>query len=305
MRISLNKLLVTAAFGFVVGCTPGTGTGDGGVEAECESDTDCPDTDQCHPGLGICVQDCSLDDADTCGAAAPVCNEADDEGIYPLEAFDADADQAYRLLCICIEDSDCGSDEICDPDTLECVAGESTDECTVETEATDCAEGEVCTDGTCVPDEVETCTDDPECFAEGGLCDFGVTDQCVLADELTATCSDADSAPAQAGPPHIVVYSYSIEDTVPGSCGTDETLTQRSFFFDVYSEVEITADDIYRANFEDGNDRFFNHATDTEVTSLGDNDYFVTVWICGQPNDPAFYIDNGTSVSNAFCFEVQ
>lgn len=298
MRITPYKLLLTAAFSFAVACTPGEG-GDGGAP-ECESDLDCEDSDQCHPGLGVCVQDCTLDTADACPAEAPVCNEADDDGSYPLEVADPDADQAFRLLCVCVEDSDCGADEICDPDIRECVPGESTaDECVDDT---DCGEDELCIDGGC-----EAFCDDYACAADGDLCrlDDAAPDfnQCVIAESETAWCADADDAPAQSGPPHIVVYAHEAGPTSANACGENGDLTLRAFFFDVLAGTEITVDDIHRANFDAGGDRFFNHATDTEVDDLEDGDYLVTVYVCGNPNDIALYIDTGDAVSNAYCFD--
>lgn len=308
MRTSLKSLFVTAAFGFVVvGCAPGTG-GDGG-EPECASDTDCEGSLQCHPGLGVCVEDCSLDESAACSAEAPVCNEADDNGDYPLELEDADADQAFRLLCICVVDGDCGTGEICDPDTRECVEGEAgdagpgPDECTVPTEDVDCGADEFCIDGSCEP----ACVDD-DCIATGELCQYIDTDaefnQCVIADEVTATCTDAAEAPAQEGPPHIVVYGHEADLVTANACGSNGDLSLRTFFFDIFSEVTLEADHIYRANFADGGDRFFGHGDgDTLVQDLGDDEFYVTVFVCGNPNEIALYVDTGAAVSNAYCFE--
>lgn len=299
MRIP-QKLLLTAAFGafFVVGCTPGD------ISEECTSDLDCEGTDQCHPGLNVCVADCTLEDGDdACTAEAPICNRADDDGNYPLEDADPSADQAFRLVCVCIDDTDCGNGEVCDTETRECVAGQSQDECT---EDDDCDEGFECSeDGECVAEEIDdTCTSDEQCLGEGGLCDIDGTDQCVPADELTGDCADADTAPAQSGPPHIVVRYVEAVSSEANACGQDPSnpnLPIRTFGFEVYSEVDFDAADVFRANFGDDN-RFFGHPSSTLVEHLVGNDYFVTVSVCGNPNGVALYIDDGSSVSNAFCF---
>lgn len=297
MRVTLKMTVVTMALGIVVGCTPGVG-GDGGVP-ECESDLDCEGLDQCHPTLNICVQDCTADDADTCPAVAPECNAPDDEGNYPLEEADPDADERFRAICVCIEDADCGAGETCDPVDRECVADGNGDECTVATEDEDCAADEICVDGECVVDGDETCEFDDDCFGSGGLC--ATDDMCYLAEDLTADCADADEAPAQAGPPHIVVYGDEDVAVTPSACGADGTDAIRSFIFDVYSEVTFNEDHVYRANFDLNNDRFI----ETTVAELPgfDDEYLVTVEVCGNPNEIALYIDTGASVSNAYCFD--
>lgn len=301
MRITPQKLLLTATFSalFVVGCSPGA-DGDGG-EVECSSDVDCDGTDQCHPGLGICVPDCTVEDAEACPAEAPVCNGPNDDGVYPLEEEDPNADQAFRLICVCINDDSCVDGEVCDTETRECVPGQSDagpqpDECEVDA---DCEEGEFCIDGSCQAECV-----DFDCIPNGELCrlDPAAADfnQCVIAESETAYCADANSAPAQSGPPHIVVYAHEVDNVTPNTCGENDDLPLRSFWFDVYSEVELEADHIYRANFED--DRFFPH-DETYVEDVGDGDYIVLVFVCGNPNDIALYIDTGNAVSNAYCFD--
>lgn len=302
MRISLKKILVTAALGFVVGCAPGTaGDGDGG-DAECTSNLDCEGTQQCFLALGICEEPCTSDDE--CSGDRPVCNmrpDADSE--YPLDA------DGTRDHCICTADS-CAAGEVCSDVTGACEPGEETDagpqdECTVATEVEDCGADAFCIDGTCE----DACLDD-DCIATGELCQYSDADpefnQCVVADEVTATCADAAEAPAQEGPPHIVVYAHEAGDVTANACGTDGDLSLRTFFFDVYSETALEVADIYRANFAAGNDRFFGHPTDTAVDPIDgfDNEYLVTAYVCGNPDEVALYIDTaGDGVSNAYCFD--
>lgn len=317
MRISLKKIFVMAAFGVVVGCAPGTTGGDGGVEAECASDTDCPDSEQCHPGLGTCVQDCTLDDADACGAEAPVCNEADaDTGEYPLEVADPDADQAYRLLCICIEDGDCGSGEICDPDTRECIAGDAgdsgtPDECTIETEVADCGEDSFCIDGACQAQCV-----DSDCVVDGDLCLYDDSDpsfnQCVAADDVT-TCALAAGASAQSGADDIVIYFVeTLLDPEADGCSVGGTsFNLRTYLLSIYSEEDLTGADaqdvLFRPGFDAGNEKFFEDpgTIDSVIEPLAgfEDEYTATVYICGNPDEAAAQIDTGTNVSNSYCFD--
>src|SRR5690606_22548049 len=107
------------------------------------------------------------------------------------------------------------------------------------------------------------------------------------------------------GPPHIVVWAHEVDtDTTPNACGPDGDLTLRAFSFDIYSEETLEADHIYRANFAAGGDRFFGHADgDTLVQDLADGDFYVTVFVCGNPNDIALYVDTDAAVSNAYCFD--
>lgn len=291
MRITPQKILVTAALGFLVGCAPATGGGDGGAP-ECELDTDCDGSDQCHPGLGICVQDCTADDADACPAdLAPTCNGPDEDGNYPLELEDPNANQAYRLLCVCINDGDCGTGEICDPDTRECVEGEGGDE-------------------DAGPDN--TCVDDSDCLENGELCT--TEDTCLLADDLTSDCDAAADAPLQGGTDDIVIYNIeTLAEPEAGGCmdANDNPLPLRSFFFEIYSEEDLTAHDaqdiLTRPGFAAG--VFFENADGAE-TSIDpvdgfDNEYTAIAYICGNPPEAAAQVVTDNNTSNAYCFDPQ
>jgi hypothetical protein len=317
MNLNMNKGLaaVSVAFGltFMFACTPG-GTG---TEPDCTDDTDCEGTLQCHPITQTCEEDCTLDDAAACPAEAPVCNGPDaDDGTYPLENEDANADQALRLLCVCVVDSDCGDGEICNAATAKCEAGESTedagpdpDECTVATVAADCDADQVCVDGTCE----DECIDD-SCLPAGELCDIDDSvdtyNQCVIAEDLTAGCADAANAPAQAGGPTVIYDVEYIVDTAD-ACGTNGDLSLWAYLVSIYSEVDISGDDaaavanMYRPGFAANSNKFID-AYSLEAVAGVANEYTVTVEICDPLNeDEAVQFDDDTNTSNAFCWNAQ
>lgn len=309
MRISLKKLLVTAAFGFVVGCAPGTaGTGDGG--AECTSNLDCEGTMQCFLALGICEEPCTSDDE--CSGDRPVCNmRPDADSDYPLDA------DGTRDHCICTADS-CAAGETCSDVTGACEAGDEgdagpQDECTVATEVADCGADAFCVDGVCE----DACVDD-DCFAEGGLCLYDDTDvefnQCVPADEVVGTCAAADNADAVSGADDIVIYDVERIAETPNACGTNGNLAISAYLLSAYSEEDISAADaqdiLNRPGFDAGGGKFFQDADNvTELEALGadfPDEYLFTFHICGDPGaEVAAQIDTGTNVSNAFCFDPQ
>lgn len=173
------------------------------------------------------------------------------------------------------------------------------DECSVDTADEDCAAGESCVDGECVADGDQTCAVDDDCLGDGGLC--APDDVCHLAEDVTADCSDADDAPAQSGPPHIVIFSVQEGDVTANACGADGDQSLRAFTFSIYSEVSIDEGDVYRSNFTANDDRFID-ASVTAATVAPDF-YVVRVSVCGDPNEIAAYIDDGTSASNAYCFD--
>lgn len=303
MRISPQKLLVTAAFGFVVGCAPATGGGDGGT---CTLDTDCPDLQQCHPELGVCEDECTADT--DCGGDRPVCNvQGGDGGPYILEV------DGIRDLCICDENS-CAEGEFCSQETGLCEAGEgdagpTPDECT---EDADCGGDEVCANGQC-----EAACADADCIPDGELCSLDPTDpeynQCVPADLETAFCAEADGAPAQGGAETIVVYFAETLTEDAAGCDVAGSTYLRSYWFDVYSTADLTADPaqdlVFRPGFTAGNEKFFQDTAvdvETTITDLGDGDYGVVVWICGgasSPESAALQIRTDDSDSNTYCFD--
>ena len=314
MNVNMKKSLsaVSVAFGltFMWACAPGGA----GTEPECTSDTDCDGTLQCHPVTQTCEEDCTLAESAACGAEAPVCNGPDDDGNYPLELEDENADQALRLLCVCVVDGDCGDGEICNADTAKCEAGESTDdagptpdECTVATVAADCAADQLCVDGTCE----DECVDD-SCLPSGELCDIDDSvdtyNQCVIAEDLTAGCSDASAAPAQAGGPTVIYDVEYVVDTAD-ACGANGDLSLYAYLVSIYSEVDISGetvgDVIFRPGFAANSNKFID-AYDLEAVAGVDNEYIVTVEICDPVNDDeAVQYDDGTNTSNAFCWNAQ
>jgi hypothetical protein len=211
MRFTWKMTVVTMALGFLVGC-PDVGGGDGG-EPACTSDLDCDGLDQCHPTLNVCVPDCTQE-GETCPAFAPVCNGPDADGAYPLELVNASADPGYRAICVCTDDASCPDGQVCSTEFQECVTGETGE--TGCTDIGDCGDGEICDDGECVvpEDECTVATEYEDCVPTGGFCD-DTDNMCYPAEEFTANCTDADSAPGQSGPPHIVIDSMDAPSTRP------------------------------------------------------------------------------------------
>ena len=163
--------------------------------------TDCPeDGELCHPALLECVQNCVTDDT-ACPVDAPTCNEEAADGTRPLD------EGGFENLCVCVDDTDCGAGEICDPTEFRCVEGDAP-ACEVDGDCTDealpfcvegacvacnvdddCGEFESCTDNACVGIACDL-IDDGQCTDVEALCDGT---NCADPDLVTGDCTGANS----------------------------------------------------------------------------------------------------------------
>ncbi|MFP4600416.1 MAG: hypothetical protein ACLFVJ_19325 [Persicimonas sp.] len=152
-----------------------------GSSGQCVNPDNCEVDQDCVPGFEcgaeyVCV---AIDDCRSNGdCAAGVCSGG---ACVNPETCESNGD--------CLERTYCGFDDTCRPDPcneVSCSRGVcergtdncvSADSCTVETEATDCVEGEKCADGTCKPQD--TYCEAFEC--ERGVCSFA-EGGCVSAD---------------------------------------------------------------------------------------------------------------------------
>lgn len=301
-------------------CLDGGPGGDAGP-GECSADTDCEsDIGRCNLDLegGTCEDDCNAEGGAVCGGDRPDCPT---DGFFCVcndtSCGDGQACNADTGLCEdvdgCVDDTGCEEDEICDVDSGDCLC---------ETVGDERADGTVCG----IDGMWEAPCTDSGCYEAPAieLCQFDDTDPayntCVAAEGLTGDCAAGDEAAAQSGTSPVIISIETLLDPEADACtdGTND-LEVRSFFWDVYSTVDLTAvTDIHavldRANSGGGTpNQFYQLAGtyDTSVVAAGaefPDEYFITTYVCGSPSPAviAGQVDlsgEGAGVSNAYCFD--
>jgi hypothetical protein len=165
LRKTLWMLTALSAMSLVMtGCPE-----DGGGSVTCSTDTDCLESEICHPTAKACVTTCTSsadcpDSAKTCAAVSTtdtrqvcqcstdaLCNRDRDEADLVCSTLDK--------VCTpkCSADLDCGTGRTCDTATGQCKAGGGTTTCTGTSQST-CNYGDFCANNVCTAAPVAPAT---------------------------------------------------------------------------------------------------------------------------------------------------
>ncbi len=225
-----NLKVMFAALGvagmMLVGCG-----GDGSTSLKCEQDSECLESEICHPGAKVCVQTCSSS-AD-CSAEAKTCDAVsatDDRSICKCSTTElcntnsASSDMLCSdtySVCVpkCSADTDCGTGETCDTASGVCKPGSTTgDACTGEGQST-CSYGEFCGSGTCAEVPAPACENYTNLSA-ADRAQIGTTGAIIF--KATTTGSSLDANFCGAAAPQRVKVTVSAYSSTPFPATKDE-----------------------------------------------------------------------------------
>lgn len=288
------------------------------------NDSSCPEDTVCHYGTHLCEETCDPEAEDACPKVSGQQWEC-----YEYEGTGQNVCQPPRGACNApggsCEDSDF---PICDESTGECVGRCDSDvkpklEC-ADTELCDQASGQCvpkcapigdvnAAGDVCTPSGVyETPCGDDECLPEGELCDVDTAadtfNQCVLANDVTGTCADADGHTQGDGGPIIYNVTFDDDKGADGGCSnvlafTAEVYSKTAFDSSLYSQrLKLLDDGTPGLTYSNGG------ALHPDVTPVDGfpNEYLLTFYLCSTDASPfefaIFLTNNNGDAGNAYCF---
>jgi hypothetical protein len=215
---------------------------DGGGSVTCSSDTDCLESEICHPTAKACVTTCTSsadcpDSAKTCaavttGSTTQVC-QCSTDALCNTDRAEADlVCSTLDKVCApkCAADLDCGTGRTCDTATGQCKAGPTGVDCTF---GSCTAANQVCNSTTNKCEAAATCTGTAQ-----GTCAYGqFCNGTTCAQPAKPTCSNLASKPAASFTPAsgtgYIVYGVEKREfggTTGCGTGTQRVIPRISFY---------------------------------------------------------------------------
>lgn len=212
--MEFRKLKVMfAALGAVGMMMVGCGGDGSGASLKCEQDSECLESEICHPDAKVCVQTCTSsadcpDAAKTCDAVSAtdtrsICKCSTAELCNQMSGAQSDmlcSDTHKVCVPKCSADTDCATDQTCDTASGVCKPKSTTgNSCTGEGQST-CSYGEFCGSGTCAVVPAPTCENYDNFTSRDQL---GTTGAIIF--KATTQGSSLDGFCASATPRHVKV----------------------------------------------------------------------------------------------------